>query len=62
MEIVNPLINRYSEVHTSSESDLLKRIDRQTHANILMPRMLSGHLQGRLLSMISHMIQPKSIL
>ncbi|MCU0399196.1 MAG: class I SAM-dependent methyltransferase, partial [Cyclobacteriaceae bacterium] len=32
------------------------------HANILMPRMLSGHLQGRLLSMISHMIQPKSIL
>jgi predicted O-methyltransferase YrrM len=62
MEIINPLISHYSEVHTTSESDLLKRIDRQTHANILMPRMLSGHLQGRLLSMISHMIQPKSIL
>ena len=62
MEIVNPLMNRYSEAHTSSESELLKKINRQTHANILMPRMLSGQLQGRLLSMISHMIRPKAIL
>lgn len=62
MEIVHPLLNRYAEEHTSAESELLKRINRDTHAEVLMPRMLTGHLQGRLLSMISHMIKPKAIL
>jgi caffeoyl-CoA O-methyltransferase len=62
MEIVNEEIQRYAEQHTSPESDLLKKINRDTHANVLRPRMLSGHLQGRVLSMISHMIRPKRIL
>ncbi len=62
MEIVNEEIQRYAEQHTSHESDLLKKINRDTHANVLRPRMLSGHLQGRVLSMISHMIRPKRIL
>ena len=62
MEILNEDLQRYAEQHTSPESDLLKKINRDTHANILMPRMLSGHLQGRVLSMISHMIQPQRIL
>lgn len=59
---LNEDLIRYSEEHTTSESDLLKHINRQTHANVLRPRMLSGHLQGRLLSAFSHMIRPKAIL
>lgn len=62
MEIVHPQLNQYAEAHTSAESELLKRINRDTHAEVLMPRMLTGHLQGRLLSMISHMVKPKAIL
>jgi caffeoyl-CoA O-methyltransferase len=55
-------IQRYSEEHTSPESEILRHINRQTHANVLMPRMLSGHMQGRILAMFSTMIQPKTIL
>jgi caffeoyl-CoA O-methyltransferase len=62
MEILNEDLQRYAEQHTSDESDLLKKINRDTHAHVLMPRMLSGHLQGRVLSMISHMIKPQRIL
>ncbi len=62
MEFINPDILAYSEAHTTPESDLLKRINRHTHANVMMPRMLSGHLQGRLLSMFSHMLRPRRIL
>lgn len=62
MEILNEDLQRYAEQHTSPESDLLKKINRDTHAHVLMPRMLSGHLQGRVLSMISYMIKPQRIL
>ncbi|HEX6227529.1 MAG TPA: O-methyltransferase [Chryseolinea sp.] len=62
MEIFNEDLLRYAEQHTTPESDLLKKINRDTHAHVLMPRMLSGHLQGRVLSMISHMIRPRRIL
>jgi caffeoyl-CoA O-methyltransferase len=55
-------IEQYAQAHTSTESDLLKKIDRETNAEVLMPRMVSGHLQGRFLSMISNMIKPNSIL
>jgi len=62
MEIVNSEMQVYAEKHTSPESDLLKTINRETHAKVLRPRMLSGHLQGRLLSMISNLVRPKFIL
>ena len=62
MEILNEDLQRYAEQHTSPESDLLKKINRDTYAHVLMPRMLSGHLQGRVLSMISNMIKPQRIL
>jgi predicted O-methyltransferase YrrM len=62
MEIIDPSLSRYAEAHTSPESSLLKQINRDTQAQVLMPRMLSGHLQGRVLSMISHMVKPQSIL
>ncbi|MFD0999265.1 O-methyltransferase [Ohtaekwangia kribbensis] len=62
MDLINESIQHYAEQHTSSEADLLKKIERDTHAKVMMPRMLSGHLQGRVLSMISHMIRPQRIL
>ena len=55
-------IEAYCEQHTQQENELLKKINRETHLEVLMPRMLSGHLQGRFLAMISKMIQPKNIL
>jgi caffeoyl-CoA O-methyltransferase len=62
MEIINPQIQIYCNDHTSPETNTLKELNRDTFANILQPRMLSGHFQGRLLSMISHMVKPKMIL
>lgn len=62
MEFIDPKIEDYSLAHSESESAILKKINRDTHANVLMPRMLSGHLQGNLLSMLSHMIKPTQIL
>jgi caffeoyl-CoA O-methyltransferase len=55
-------IEEYSEQHTEEENDLLKKLNRETHAKVLNPRMLSGHVQGRFLSMISRMIRPNHIL
>ncbi|MBC6990654.1 O-methyltransferase [Hymenobacter sp. BT491] len=52
----------YAEAHTSPESAVLQRLNRETHVQVLAPRMLSGHLQGRVLSMLSHMIRPRRIL
>lgn len=62
MDIIQTEIQRYAELHTSPESPLLRKINRDTHAQVLMPRMLSGHLQGKVLSMISCMIRPRTIL
>ncbi|MBD1398370.1 O-methyltransferase [Pontibacter sp. JH31] len=62
MEFIDEDLQHYAEDHTSAESELLHKINRQTHLNVMKPRMLSGHLQGRLLSMFSHMIRPKQIL
>ena len=62
MEFIDSRLTEYSEDHTSPESDLLKEISRNTRAKVMMPRMLSGHLQGRFLSMVSKMIKPKTIL
>jgi len=62
MEFIPESIDDYCRDHTSPESALLKKINRDTHAEVLMPRMVSGHLQGRFLSLISKMIKPKRIL
>jgi predicted O-methyltransferase YrrM len=62
MDFLPDDIARYVEEHTSPESDLLKRISRDTHAQVLMPRMLSGNVQGRFLAMISQFIRPAFIL
>jgi caffeoyl-CoA O-methyltransferase len=62
MDITPLEIQEYCEAHTSAESNLLKSINRDTHAHVLMPRMLSGQLQGRMLAFISQMIKPERIL
>jgi predicted O-methyltransferase YrrM len=62
MDFLPDEILKYSEGHTSPESEILKQINRNTHAKVMMPRMLSGHLQGRFLSMISKLSKPKHIL
>lgn len=56
------LLDQYILDHTSPEDDFLKELDRETHLKVLRSRMLSGHLQGQILSMISSMIKPKYIL
>ena len=62
MEFIDEKLSKYAEKHTTPENELIKSLNRYTHANVLAPRMLSGHLQGRLLSLFSKMIQPKAIL
>ena len=55
-------IENYTASHSEKESDLLEELNHETWEKILNPRMLSGHLQGRILSMLSHMVKPKYIL
>jgi caffeoyl-CoA O-methyltransferase len=62
MEFIAQELDQYCCSHTAEENELLKRINRETHLEVLQPRMLSGHFQGRVLSMLSKMIQPKRIL
>lgn len=62
MEFLPEQIEEYVEEHTSKESEVLYNLNRQTNLKVLIPRMLSGHLQGRMLSMFSHMVQPQNIL
>jgi predicted O-methyltransferase YrrM len=61
--MVDPvLLDQYILNHISPEEDFLRELDRETHLKVLRSRMLSGHLQGQILSMISSMIRPKCIL
>ena len=60
--MISKEITEYAATHSSSEPDLLKQLNRETHLKVLSPGMLSGHIQGRLLSMISHMVKPVQIL
>jgi caffeoyl-CoA O-methyltransferase len=62
MEFIDQNLSEYAEAHTTAESELLQKLNRQTYAEVLIPRMLSGHLQGRFLSMISRLKSPKYIL
>jgi caffeoyl-CoA O-methyltransferase len=62
MEFIADEIDSYSLNHTEAEAELLAELNRETWANVMTPRMLSGHLQGRVLSMFSKMIQPENII
>jgi caffeoyl-CoA O-methyltransferase len=62
MDFLPELIEKYVDSHTREESDVLKKLNRETHAKVMMPQMLSGHVQGRFLKMISCMINPSQVL
>lgn len=62
MEFISQKLDDYICAHSENEPEILYELNRETHINVLLPRMLSGHFQGRVLSMLSHMIQPKNVL
>jgi len=62
MSLINEDMQQLLLNYCEPESELLQKIDRETNLKVLMPRMLSGHYQGRVLSMLSKMISPDRIL
>lgn len=62
MHFISEELENYVELHSENEPELLEKLFRETHQKILQPRMLSGHFQGRVLSMLSKIINPKNIL
>lgn len=61
MEFISKELSDYCENNTTPESEILSKLNRETHLKVVSPRMLSGHLQGRFLSFISKLQQPKLI-
>lgn len=59
---MNRKLDQYLEDHSSSEDPILEELYRQTHVRFVNPNMVSGHVQGKLLELISLMINPESIL
>lgn len=62
MSLINDDMQQLLLNYCEPETELLQRIDRETNLKVLMPRMLSGHYQGRVLSMLSKMVSPSKIL
>jgi predicted O-methyltransferase YrrM len=62
MHFISEDLENYVANHSENEPELLARLNKETHQKILQPRMLSGHFQGRVLSMLSKLICPKNIL
>ena len=62
MDFLPKEIADFTELYTQKENELLQELNRDTYANVLTPRMLAGHLQGRTISMLSKMIQPNRVL
>jgi caffeoyl-CoA O-methyltransferase len=57
MEFITTELQAYVSAHSCEASALLAKIDRETHLEVLQPRMLSGHFQGRVLSMLSNILE-----
>ena len=62
MHFISEDLENYVANHSQQEPELLVKLNKETHQKILQPRMLSGHFQGRVLSMLSKIIHPKTIL
>ena len=62
MNFLPEILENYIEQHTSDEPEILQKLNRETHAKVLMPQMVSGHLQGRFLAMLTGMIKPAQVL
>jgi predicted O-methyltransferase YrrM len=61
-QLIPPSIESYACDYSTEESLVLSQLNRETHLKVNLPIMLSGHLQGKVLEFISHMIQPKQVL
>ena len=62
MHFLSPLLESYIADHSEPEPELLQELTRETHLKVVQPRMITGHFQGRVLSMLSKIITPKYIL
>nr|WP_314558677.1 O-methyltransferase [uncultured Capnocytophaga sp.] len=62
MHFLSSDLEEYANQHTDNEPLLLQELTRRTHLSVLQPRMLSGHLQGRFLSLLSKLVRPQTIL
>lgn len=62
MQFLNANLDKYISEHSQEEPDLLKQLNRETHLKVLHPRMITGHFQGRVLSLLSKIQQPRYIL
>jgi len=62
MKFLPDEIESYAAQYSSKEEDVLARLNRDTHLKVMLPQMLSGHIQGNFLKMMSHMVRPKKIL
>jgi len=62
MDIIPVPVEAFAERYTTPETDVLKRLNRETYLKVDHPHMLSGHLQGQFLSLVSHMVRPDRIL
>lgn len=62
MKLLPEVIENYAAAFSSEEDEILKELNRETHLKVMLPQMLSGHIQGNFLKMISFMIQPKRVL
>ena len=62
MHFLSPLLEKYIQDSSENEPDLLKELSRETHLKVIQPRMITGHFQGRVLSMLSKIINPTNIL
>ncbi|MES2544965.1 MAG: O-methyltransferase [Bacteroidota bacterium] len=62
MHFISPELENYIEQHSEKEPELLAELNKETYQKILLPRMLSGHFQGRVLSMLSKLVRPVNIL
>lgn len=61
-ELISDKLEQYISEHTSQVSEALQALERKTYKDVLMPRMLSGKVQGKFLSLISRLLQPLKIL
>ena len=62
MHFISEELENYAALHSENEPELLAALNKETHQKILQPRMLSGHFQGRVLSLLSKLVNPKHIL
>ena len=62
MTLLPEEIDQYIQEHCTKQGQLLDELERETWVKIVMPRMISSHVQGRILALVSHMLRPKKIL